>query len=150
MFSIDVSYSQISVFNSLLDNPFNNWTPQHVAQGFSWRPGSVSFKTLIDSGPICVEVRMAEALPMPTGTRAISVPFVCPLGGTVEVSSITGGQETDIPPGNYQLLFETGSRDEINWCRFTFVHNGVMMPMVLIPDEEVGQLDSFLMDAEPA
>ena len=46
-FIIDVSYSQIAVFNSELENPFNDWTDQHVLQGFSWREESGSFKTLV-------------------------------------------------------------------------------------------------------
>ena len=150
VFCINISYSQIAVFNSLLANPFNDWKNQHVTQGFSWRPESVSFKTLIDSGPISVEVRTAETLPSPTGTRAITVPFVCSDGGTVEISSITGGQKTDIQPGSYQLLFETGLRDETDWCRFTFIPNGSMTPAILIPDQEVMQPDTFHMEAEPA
>jgi Competence protein J (ComJ) len=43
IFQVFVGYSQLSVFDPSLSEPFNNWTPGHVAQGFAWRPGSASF-----------------------------------------------------------------------------------------------------------
>jgi hypothetical protein len=58
MFAIEILYRQIAVFRSRLEHPFNDWTPRHVKQGFSWRPGSVSFATLVESGPHSVEVRV--------------------------------------------------------------------------------------------
>ncbi|WP_145289033.1 competence protein ComJ [Pirellulimonas nuda] len=150
-FTVSVSYSQIAAFNGELENPFNDWTDQHVAQGFSWRPESVSFKTMFEAGPISVEVQMADDLPTPSGTRAIAVPFTCPEAGKVEIASIADGRETNIPPGSYQLLFETGLRDNTNWCRFTFIPNGSMIPQILIPDQGVKKSDHpLVMDAKPA
>ena len=55
MFQVFVSYSQLSVFDPTLSEPVNNWTSGHVAQGFAWRPGSVSFKSLSESGTHNVE-----------------------------------------------------------------------------------------------
>jgi hypothetical protein len=49
IFQVFVGYSQLSVFDPSLSEPFNNWTPGHVAQGFAWRPGSASFKTLFEA-----------------------------------------------------------------------------------------------------
>jgi Competence protein J (ComJ) len=51
-----ISHSQIAVFDPSLERPFNSWTDAHVAQGFSWRPGSVSFSTLCEWGRYDVEV----------------------------------------------------------------------------------------------
>lgn len=150
VFDLDVSYSQIAVFNGNLDNPLNDWTDQHVAQGFSWRPESVSFKTLVEVGLVSVEARISKSLPTPSGTRAITVPFTCSEAGKVEIASIADGRDTSIPPGSYQLLFETGMSDETSWCRLTFIPNGSMVPQILIPDQEVAYSDSLLMDAESA
>jgi hypothetical protein len=45
-------------------------------QGFTRRPGTVSFATLGDLGDLRVEVRLADGLDvLPTAVRAIVVPF---------------------------------------------------------------------------
>lgn len=150
IFTFMVSYSQIAVFRSDLDNPSNDWTNQHVAQGFSWRDESVSFKTLVDAGPTSVEVVRASEMPIPNGSRAISVPFFCPEDSKIEIASIAGGQVTGLPGGRYQLIFETGYRDDDNWCRFTFIPHGSELPMILIADSEIIPAHELLMYADPA
>ena len=44
-----LSYGQLSVFASALKDPYNDWTDQHISQGFTWRPGSVSFSSMVGS-----------------------------------------------------------------------------------------------------
>ncbi|MEW4455215.1 competence protein ComJ [Bremerella sp. JC817] len=149
-FNIEISYSQISVFNGRLAEPFNDWSPDHVAQGFSWRPESVAFMTLIDAGPVDAEVRIEETSPNPSGARAIRVPFECPEDGVIEIASITDGVETSIPPGRYALLFETGMQEDQCWCRLTFTPDPSATPAVLIADGELHPSDPLLMEAEPA
>lgn len=148
--TISVSYSQIAVFNGGVDDPFSVWTDQHVAQGFAWRPESVSFKTLIDAGPTSVEVVVADHMPSPSGLRAIAVPFECSEEGEVEVASISDSRIFVVPSGQYQLLFETGYSDEGNWCKFTFIRNGSKIPQIVLRDAELTPSDSLLMLAEPA
>lgn len=53
---VDVSYSQLGVFVAGPLKPFNDWTDKHVAQGFAWRPESVSFRTLVEAGSHSVEI----------------------------------------------------------------------------------------------
>ena len=43
-FEMLVSYYHIAIFDT--DLGFNDWRDAHGKQGFSWRPGSVSFGTL--------------------------------------------------------------------------------------------------------
>lgn len=38
-FILDVSYSQIAVFDGSLKQPFSFWTEKHVNQGFAWESG---------------------------------------------------------------------------------------------------------------
>ena len=45
---LSISYRQVAVFSSSLNNSFNEWTDEHFEQGFSFRPGAVSFDTLED------------------------------------------------------------------------------------------------------
>ena len=106
--ALDVSYSQIAVFSSDLPDPFNHWTDEHVAQGFSWRPGSVSFATLVESGPHHVTVTVLEGkAPLSTGAvRAIEVPFEVPASGEIEIASISDSSTLILPAGMYQLRYE--------------------------------------------
>lgn len=133
-FIIDVSYSQISVFNSELENPFNDWTDQHALQGFSWREESVSFKTL----------------PIPDGIRAITVPFYIPVGKNLEIATITEGRVVGLAGGIYQLVFETGYSDDLCWSRFTFIPDGSQIPEILIADDEIDSTKKLIMHADRA
>mgnify|MGYP003353654771 CR=1 FL=1 len=47
-FELTVSYSQVAVFIDGVASPFSLWVPEHVHQGFAWRPDSASFRTLAD------------------------------------------------------------------------------------------------------
>jgi hypothetical protein len=42
-FVLQVSHSQIAVFDSAMAQPFSAWSDMHVNQGFAWRAGAVSF-----------------------------------------------------------------------------------------------------------
>ena len=46
--SLEISYGQLAVFANSLPQPFNDWTDQHVSQGFAWRPGSVTFRSMVE------------------------------------------------------------------------------------------------------
>jgi hypothetical protein len=148
---MSVSYSQIAVFDGRLENPFNCWTKSHVGQGFSWRDGSVSFKTLVDAGPVAVETEvLAEAKIVPGCVRAISVPFVVDGQAKVEVATITESYPVTINPGRYQLVYQTGWRDSVNWVRLVFVPGGLQESAILVRDDEIDATRPFVMAANPA
>ena len=58
-FPLYASYAQVAIFLSSLEQPFNNWTDRHVAQGFAWREGSVSF-AVTDGGDCFVEILLND------------------------------------------------------------------------------------------
>ncbi len=151
-FQIPVLYTQIAVFLSELEKPFSNWTDRHVAQGFSWRPGSVSFRTF-DDGDVVVTVLATDVAPgSTTAERVILVPFHVPPGGTVEVGSIFDTVQVDIVPGDYALTFEHGhTADGKMHCtlRFTPVDHEVRASIVR-RDAELSPEGELLMVAEPA
>ena len=123
MFEIEVLYSQIAVYWSKLEEPFNAWTAQHVDQGFSWRPGSVSFRSLVESGPHSIEVKICEHAGdvSPGAVRAIEVPFEVPDDGAVEVGSIIDSVPLNLPVGSYRLRCEfLGPREGIECLRLIF------------------------------
>jgi len=127
-FRLNVSYSQISIFDAELEQPFNDWTDEHVAQGFAWRPGSVSFATLNPFGETDVVVAIGKTPPslLETAVRAIAVPFTVPQHGKVEISTVEaigGGCEYRLQPGAYELVFVHGVdqvRGQKMWIQLHF------------------------------
>lgn len=105
---LDVSYSQLSVFWSSLQQPFNDWTQKHVDQGFAWRPGSVSFRTLVEAGLHSVQVDIDDhAGPVSqNAVRVIEVPFKVPPDGNIEIASISDSIPLSLPAGGYSLRCE--------------------------------------------
>ena len=107
-FTLDISYSQVAVFDRSLARPFNFWTARHVSQGFAWRSGSVAFRTLAEGGLHRVTVTVTRAaIDMPAdAVRIIQVPFEVPSSGNVEVASISDSSALQIPTQLYELRFE--------------------------------------------
>jgi len=122
-FSIFVSHSQIAIFDRFLDRPLNEWTRQHVDQGFSWRAGSVSFCTLEEAGEHCVALfaNSHDSLAPSDAVRVIEVPFEVPSSGAVELGSIADSRPLHIPAGLYQLRFECYPRANSSASRIRFL-----------------------------
>jgi Competence protein J (ComJ) len=147
-FQMFASYSQISVFDPSLEKPFNNWTSRHVAQGFAWRPGSVSFKTISESETCDVELLSGEdEIPvLPHAIRVIEVPFLIPSDGLIEVASISEGERIELRPGPFQLKFEAlGSK-----IRLIFTRGAEPRFVVLRADADLAPAIPLLETAEPA
>ncbi|UFP95893.1 competence protein ComJ [Gloeobacter morelensis] len=115
---------------------FNEWNDKHIEQGFSWRPGSVSFETLSDIGLLAVEVRVEPTFEIaPSAMRAIQVPFAVPEGESIFVGALIDEEDHRfaVPPGEYALVYQTGLveaqpppgppelDDADTWCRLSFV-----------------------------
>jgi hypothetical protein len=149
--TIFVTYSQVAVFQPDLENPFNNWLPSHVLQGFSWRPGSVTFMTLEEDGDLRVKLQVKEhfdALYEDT-TRAIRVPFNV-VSGQIEVASISEGFCANLPSGEYSLYFETGKDNNGMWCILSFVKDFISQAEILKIDDDLHPGKELIMDTIPA
>jgi hypothetical protein len=148
--TILVSYNQICVFDATLDEPFNDWTDDHVRQGFAWRPGSVSFGA-VENAETVVVIEVASVVDLDSAAfRVIAVPFTVPAPGVVVVGSIGDEREIEIDAGMYQLTFELGSKDKNPWCRLRFIADRNPQPQIIKADAEVTKQDAFLMIASPA
>jgi len=135
-----------------MQDPFNDWNEQHLAQGFSWRAGSISFKTPLRDGEIDVTVDLiSNVVIRPDATRAIVVPFTT-WGGLVEISSIAQSEVIDIPPGRYAVLFQSGVRNKRSWCTIGLLESTItpVEPIILRGDEDLDPHIELLMEAEPA
>src|SRR5262245_18641170 len=106
--TVYVSYAQIAVFASNLQQPFNDWTDKHFAQGFTWRPGSVSFRTLTEAGSHFVQIDVTDhaGAVSADAVRVTEVPFEVPRDGVVEVASISDSASLTLPAGTFLLRCE--------------------------------------------
>lgn len=151
-FNLELSWSQVSLFDASLTDPFNDWTEGHLMQGFCWRPGSVSFKLPTRAGGLDVTVDFIDSLRLMSEARwAIVVPFHT-WGGVIEVSTMSQSELIEIPSGRFALLYQTGIRDGHAWAHFGLLAlNGTEIePRVLRGDDVVLADAPILMEAEPA
>lgn len=152
-FQLELAWSQISVFDANLNDPFNDWTEQHLSQGFTWRQGSVSFKLPVRSGRIDVVVELIDQIAVsPNAQYAIVVPFIT-WAGVVEISSITQSELIEVDSGHYALLYQAGFHDDGEpWVALSLMAAGriPVEPMVLRSDDELHPTEPLLMEAQPA
>ena len=152
--TISVSYSQLAVFDHALERPFNRWSDRHVAQGFSWRPGSVAFRTIEEGGQHLVTVRLDahEGEPAPSAIRVIDVPFEVPLNGAIEIGSISDSVSLELPSGVYQLRFECYDRANSTSPRVRLLFNRNNNPgfKVVRADSGLNSVADLVLTALPA
>lgn len=145
-----ISYAQLCVFDPALEATYNDWAKEHVEQGFSWRPGSVSFATDSTCSSVIVEVTRSDGPPdFSDAESAIRVPFLVPPSGVVEVGSVMSGYEASIEPGRYALYFLAPS-NQTSPFRLTFVPIGDIEPAVLKEGSNAKMQRHYLMMASPA
>lgn len=151
---LNISYNQIAVFLSDLHQPFNDWTEQHVAQGFAWRPGSVSFRTIVESGKHFIEVVTVKNFDSlgEDVLRAIEVPFEIPTDGKIDVASISDSISMKLPPGMYCLRCEfLGKKNaDEKFIRIVFASNDTPHFSLLKADEDLSPKSNLLTTAAAA
>lgn len=151
---LEISYGQLAVFVSSLDRPFNDWTERHVAQGFAWRPGSVSFRTLVEAGRHSIEINVTNrvAAVHAEAVRVVEVPFEVPSDGAVEVGSISEAVQLSLPAGSHLLRCEflQSADDAIQRVRLTFAVSDLARFAVVRADPELSLDGELLTTAMPA
>lgn len=152
--ALELSYGQLAVFASSLTQPFNDWTDQHVSQGFAWRPGSVSFRSMVEAGRHSIEIDVANhaSAVHPDAVRVVEVPFEIPADGAVEVGSIAETVPLSLPAGSFLLRCEflrpAGTAGER--VRLTFAKKDVPRFAVVRADPELSAGGELLTTAQPA
>jgi hypothetical protein len=155
VYNFGIFYHQLIVLDESTAPVPNDWREQHVAQGFTWRLGTVFFATLGDLGDLRVEVRVAEDLDvLPDAVCAIVVPFAVWPPGRVGLSDTVDDVTTRVPPGDYALLCEIGYLSEeegeaAEWCHLTFAPRRDVQPEMLRADELLSPEYPLLMEADP-
>jgi hypothetical protein len=152
-FTLEVSYTQATVFGSDLAEPFNDWSDTHVSQGFAWRQGSVSFKTLKSAGQMRVLISTGKPpdFSATSAIRIITVPFSVGASGDIEVATIAQSQPLSLSPGDYSLTFEHGLDSEGMWCVLHFEPaSESVRPRIVRADSDLSPKATLLMKASPA
>lgn len=151
---VDVSYGQLAIFLSSLKHPFNDWSDQHVAQGFAWRPGSVSFRALVEAGRHSVEIDVVQKLgaPKSDALRVVEVPFEVPSDGAIEIGSIAESVALSLPAGTFQLRCEFlhSAGTDGGQVRLTFLRSEKPRFAVVRADSDLSIAGELLTTAQPA
>jgi hypothetical protein len=151
-FQVYLSYSQLCVFLSTLTEPFNDWSDRNFSQGFAWREGSVSFRSLVEDGEHQINLFINEPLVELESNvvRAVRVPFES-TDGNIEIASISDSTPLDIPTGKYSLQVEflsliEGQVPEVN----IRLNKGETDFVILKADKEIERDGELDLKAEPA
>jgi hypothetical protein len=150
---VSVSYRQVAVFDPAMPEPFSDWGPAHDRQGFTWRPGTASFSTLDQQGPMRVSVKVGlPPLADSTAERIIAVPFAVAKSGKIEVASIDDGGVLEAPPGDYALVFEHGVDAEAHMWAVVWLApaSSIAVPSTPRCDPAIEIPSSYEMNASPA
>lgn len=153
-FCIEVSYGQLAIFVSSLPRPFNDWTDRHVAQGFAWRSGSVSFRSILESGRHSVEIDFTDHVGAvhPEAVRAVEVPFKVPDDGAIEIGSISETVPLSAPAGSFLLRCEflQPAGGDGGRARLTFASRDTPRFAIILADPELSIDGELLTTAQPA
>jgi hypothetical protein len=149
---LNISYSQICIFRTSLQEPFNDWSDRNCEQGFSWRPGSASFRSLIEAGDHQVNIFINESVPelSENCVRAIRVPFNAN-DVNIEIASISDSKVLQMVPGDYALQVEfleliQDTIPEIN----IRLNKGKSDFVILKADAEIVLTSDFELHSQPA
>lgn len=105
-FAVMVDYGQILIFVQGLSRPGLLWTPDHVAQGFAWAPGIVSFGVPDHDGEALIQVEVASDMSLDAEALwAIRVPFTVPTP-LLHIGTVGAMEDVHVPQGSYSLVFE--------------------------------------------
>ncbi|MHA6833683.1 competence protein ComJ [Ralstonia pseudosolanacearum] len=152
--AFEVAYSQLAVFASALPHPFNDWTDRHVSQGFAWRLGSVSFRSMVEASRHSVEINVTDhaGSVSPEAVRVVEVPFEVPADGAVEIGSVIETVPLSLKMGAYLLRCEFLQPASIDGerVRLTFAKKDVPRFAVILADSELSIDGELLTTAQPA
>ncbi len=170
--SLPIDYKSLIVHQRALLSPYNLPTEAHIRQGFTWRPGSVTFHTLDPEEyieeTVLVDTDDSDFVPSSAAIRIIRVPFEIKADGVDVTSPIGIAWSIDLHPGHYALYFSVEPDEEITreirqgkwkdpfiqsaWIyHLTFLPTAEpVQPEILRADDQISPPQHLVMEAEPA
>lgn len=104
-FVLPILYTQVLLHDTTHPSPGLNWDDAHVAQGFAWSPGLVSFGVPDHDGDCMIQVRVEdELLLLDEAIWAVMVPYT--VTEPIEVGTVGLLTPVEVPHGSYNLVLE--------------------------------------------
>ena len=150
-YDLDLSYSQFSIFNAGLENPFNDWTEIQVQQGFSMRKESISIKTLSSAGILKISILKDDSL-IDSAIRVFEFEFEV-TDALLEIATITDAIQLKIKNGIYKIRIQLLKGGEgIDLCYISFLEKTKkdILPRYLKHDDEISRVNDFCLYSKPA
>lgn len=150
-FPLTIDYSQVLVFTASHPRPGLLWTDQHVAQGFAWSEGLVSFGVPDHDGECRLQLEVADAIAVAADAiSAVQVPFT--IAETIKLGSVFELREADLPLGACNLGFQIipGDEEFAFVLRLTFAATEAPDFAILKPGGDVTATQVLRRDAELA
>jgi hypothetical protein len=147
-----VSYGQISVFNYGIENPYSDWSPDHIAQGFTLREGAIGIATINSYGKIKININLSQEISK-DAIRVFILPFCVKGGKGIQIASITEEFSIKIVDGDYSVIIQIGNIDSENdWCNLSFIKSTEISdtPRILKADSAITKRVNLLLTAYPA
>ena len=119
---MDVSYSQIAIFDAALDEPFNDWDGEAVSKGMSEGEQSVSFGMPADGTAEVTYDVGPQGMPTDRSFDTILSSTIEVNGGKgVEIATITQSHLIDVANGRYRVIFGVRLDGDEMKCHFSIV-----------------------------
>ncbi|MBS1792803.1 MAG: hypothetical protein JSS81_03055 [Acidobacteria bacterium] len=150
-FELYFAYNQFMIFDTSVKLPGNDWTDEHIRQGFARRPSSINFSTLIDFGTANVIVYKGSYILDNSDERVIAVPFLCVSGKVrIEGPEEISPRIVKIEQGNYKLtVAQTVNRaTEIIKVYFNKLDTPLERSEIIVSDEELSTVTQIVETAE--
>lgn len=114
-FSLFIDYTQILVHVASHPSPGLLWTDDHVAQGFAWSEGIVSFGVPDHDNECLINVMRVDTSELATNAIwALQVPFR--VSEPLQIGTIFDTRSVNIQPGQYNIIFEAlPGKDDIDF-----------------------------------
>ena len=150
-FALPIFYTQVLLHDATHPSPGLNWDDTHVAQGFAWSPGLVSFGVPDHDGECLIRVFVEPDKSVDEAAIwAIRVPYT--VTGPLELGTVGLLQPIAISDGTYDVVFEAlpgdADRDIAYVLSVTFVPTTEPEFAILRQGGEITTADVLRVDAD--
>jgi len=151
MVELELSYKQFCIFNESVKNPFNDWSEESIAQGFSIRKESISIMTLNSNGVLKISVLTDNRL-LENAKRIIEFEYMVK-DENLSIATISSELKIKIKEGLYKIRVQLcNESDESELCYLSFLKKNEedILPRYLRYDKEITKLSNFELNSKPA
>lgn len=151
MVELELSYKQFCIFNESVNNPFNDWSEENIAQGFSIRKESISIMTLNSSGILKISV-LTDSRLLDNAKRIVEFEYMVK-DENLSIATISSELKIKIKEGLYKIRVQLcNESDESELCYLSFLKKDEedILPRYLRYDKEITKLSNFELNSKPA